>query len=48
MERFYQAMLGEGIVLTPELAGCTSTPMTNTEVEALLSAADRALNTLSE
>jgi glutamate-1-semialdehyde 2,1-aminomutase len=44
MERFYLAMLGEGIVLTPELAGCTSTPMSELEVEALLGAADRALS----
>ncbi|MBV9595224.1 MAG: aspartate aminotransferase family protein [Chloroflexi bacterium] len=45
-ERFYLAMLGEGIVLTPELAGCTSTPMAKTEVDALISAADRAFNTV--
>ena len=44
MERFYLAMLGEGMVLTPELAGCTSTPMGETEVEALVAAAERALS----
>ena len=42
MERFYLAMLGEGIVVTPELAGCTSTPMSEAEADALVSAADRA------
>ncbi|MBV9603102.1 MAG: aspartate aminotransferase family protein [Chloroflexi bacterium] len=46
MERFYLAMLGEGIVLTPELAGCASTPMTESEVDELVTAADRALNTV--
>ena len=35
MERFYLAMLGEGIVVTPELAGCTSTPM-RTDAEVYL------------
>jgi glutamate-1-semialdehyde 2,1-aminomutase len=44
MERFYLAMLGAGIVLTPELAGCISTPMRGGEVDALLVAADRALS----
>jgi hypothetical protein len=43
MESVYLAMLGEGIVLTPELAGCTSTPMAEAEVDALLAATDRAL-----
>jgi len=42
MEQFYQAMFSEGIVLTPELAGCTSTPMTDVEADALIAAADRA------
>jgi glutamate-1-semialdehyde 2,1-aminomutase len=42
MERFYLAMLGEGIVLTPELAGCTSTPMSDTSVDTLIAAADKA------
>jgi glutamate-1-semialdehyde 2,1-aminomutase len=42
MERFYLAMFGEGIILTPELAGCLSTPMGEAEVEALVAAADRA------
>jgi glutamate-1-semialdehyde aminotransferase len=47
MEQFYQAMFGEGIILTPELAGCTSTPMTEAEVDALIAAADRAFTTLN-
>ena len=42
MERFYQAMFGDAIVLTPELAGCVSTPMTDAEVDALLAATERA------
>ena len=43
MESVYTAMLAEGIILTPELAGALSTPMTETEVEALLAAAAHAL-----
>jgi len=43
-ERFYLAMLGEGIVLTPDLAGCTSTPMSEAEVDTLVAAADRAFS----
>jgi glutamate-1-semialdehyde 2,1-aminomutase len=46
MERFYQAMFAEGIVLTPELAGCLSTPMTDAEVQALTQAADRAFDAI--
>jgi glutamate-1-semialdehyde 2,1-aminomutase len=42
MERFYLAMFSEGVVLTPELAGCMSTPMTDAEADALVAAADRA------
>jgi glutamate-1-semialdehyde 2,1-aminomutase len=44
MERFYLAVLGQGIVLTPELAGCTSTPMGDVEADALLAAAERAFS----
>lgn len=44
MEQFYQAMFSEGIILTPELAGCTSTPMTHAEVGTLLAAAERAVS----
>jgi glutamate-1-semialdehyde 2,1-aminomutase len=43
LERFYHAMFAEGIILTPELAGCLSTVMTETDVDTLLVAADRAL-----
>jgi glutamate-1-semialdehyde 2,1-aminomutase len=43
LETFYEAMFAEGIILTPELAGCVSTPMTEAEVDTLVSAADRAL-----
>jgi len=43
MERFYQAMFAEGIILTPELAGCVSTPMSEADVDSLVTAADRAL-----
>jgi glutamate-1-semialdehyde aminotransferase len=42
MERFYLAMFGEGVILTPELAGCLSTVMADAELDALVSAADRA------
>ncbi len=44
LERFYHAIFDEGIILTPELAGCLSTVMTEAEVEALLSAAAHALS----
>jgi glutamate-1-semialdehyde 2,1-aminomutase len=46
MERFYLEMFGEGIVLTPELAGCVSTPMTDAEADALVAAAERAFTNL--
>jgi glutamate-1-semialdehyde 2,1-aminomutase len=46
MERFYQAMFAEGIIVTPELAGCISTPMTETETDALVAAADRAFTSI--
>jgi glutamate-1-semialdehyde 2,1-aminomutase len=41
-EDFYWAMLGNGIVLMPELAGCLSTAMSEAEVDQLVDAADRA------
>jgi glutamate-1-semialdehyde 2,1-aminomutase len=44
MERFYQAMFADGIILTPELAGCVSTPMSEADVDSLVAAADRALS----
>jgi glutamate-1-semialdehyde 2,1-aminomutase len=43
LQRFYRAMFDKGIILTPEAAGCLSTVMSETEVEALIAAADRAL-----
>lgn len=46
VEQFYLAMFAEGVVLTPELAGCTSTPMSDAEAEALIAAADRAFTTI--
>jgi glutamate-1-semialdehyde 2,1-aminomutase len=42
-EQVYVALLGEGFVLTPELAGALSTPMAETEVDQLVEAADRVL-----
>src|SRR5438552_6409859 len=36
IERFYLAMLGQGIVLTPDLAGALSTPMTEREIDSLI------------
>jgi glutamate-1-semialdehyde 2,1-aminomutase len=44
IEHFYLAMLGEGIILTPELAGCVSTPMSDVEVDTLLEAANRVFD----
>ena len=46
MERFYQAMFAEGVMLTPELAGCLSTPMTQAEVGTLTHAAERAFDAI--
>ena len=40
-EQFYAEMLGHGFVLTPDLAGCLSTPMTELEVDRLVDAGDR-------
>jgi glutamate-1-semialdehyde aminotransferase len=39
-------MLGEGVMLTPDLAGCVSTPMTKQHVDTLIAAADTAFNVL--
>jgi glutamate-1-semialdehyde 2,1-aminomutase len=44
VERVYAAMFDHGVVLTPELAGCVSTVMTDGDVDALLAAAERALS----
>ena len=45
VEEFYMAMLGEGFILTPDLCGAVSTPMTNQTVDDLVSAADRVFAT---
>jgi glutamate-1-semialdehyde 2,1-aminomutase len=47
MERFYLQVFGEGIILTPELAGCMSTPMTEAEADALVAAAERAFTSMT-
>jgi glutamate-1-semialdehyde 2,1-aminomutase len=44
-EQFYLAMLGNGIILTPDLAGALSTPMTEEHVDAFVETADRVLKT---
>jgi glutamate-1-semialdehyde 2,1-aminomutase len=46
MERFYVAMLAQGIVITHELAGCISTPMLEAHVDQLIAAADRVFGSL--
>jgi glutamate-1-semialdehyde 2,1-aminomutase len=40
-EEVFMALLGEGFLLTPELAGALSTPMSEVEVDRLVEAADR-------
>ena len=45
VEDFYMAMLGEGFILTPDLCGAVSTPMTDREVDGLVAAADRVFAT---
>jgi glutamate-1-semialdehyde 2,1-aminomutase len=47
MEQFYLAMLAQGMVVTHELAGCISTPMTETHVDQLIDAADRVFGVLA-
>jgi glutamate-1-semialdehyde 2,1-aminomutase len=46
MAEVYLAMLGRGFILTPELAGALSTPMTEREVDDLLAAADTVFQSL--
>jgi glutamate-1-semialdehyde 2,1-aminomutase len=46
VERFYMTMLGHGVVLTPELAGCLSTPMTDAHVDQLIDAADNVFGAI--
>ncbi|MDQ6669594.1 MAG: aspartate aminotransferase family protein [Chloroflexota bacterium] len=45
-EQFYLAMLGNGIVLTPDLAGALSTPMAESHVDELVETADRVFGQL--
>jgi glutamate-1-semialdehyde 2,1-aminomutase len=42
-EQFYLGMLGNGIMLTPDLAGALSTPMTEQHVDEFVATADRVL-----
>jgi len=46
VEQFYLAMLGNGIVLTPDLAGALSTPMTEHHVDGFVETADRVFGQL--
>src|SRR6266851_5677260 len=41
VEKFYMAMLGEGFILTPDLCGAVSTPMTAQNIDDMIAAADR-------
>jgi glutamate-1-semialdehyde 2,1-aminomutase len=45
-ERFYMSMLGHGVVLSPDLAGALSTPMTEQHIDQVLAAADRSFEDL--
>jgi glutamate-1-semialdehyde 2,1-aminomutase len=45
-EQFYLAMLGNGIILTPDLAGALSTPMTAAHVDGFVETADRVFGLL--
>jgi glutamate-1-semialdehyde 2,1-aminomutase len=45
--QFYLAMLGQGFVLTPDLAGALSTPMTEREIDDLIAAAERVFEKLN-
>jgi glutamate-1-semialdehyde 2,1-aminomutase len=45
-EQFQMAMFGQGIILTPDLVGCLSTPMTEAEVDRLVDTADRVFATV--
>jgi glutamate-1-semialdehyde 2,1-aminomutase len=47
-DQFYLGMLGQGVVLTPELAGSLSTPMTEDHVDHIVEAADRAFDALEK
>ena len=45
-DEFHVAMLGEGYILTPELAGALSTPMSEREIDGLINAADKVIDQL--
>jgi glutamate-1-semialdehyde 2,1-aminomutase len=45
-DQFYLAMLGQGVIMTPDLAGALSTPMTEPNVDAVINAADQAFGVL--
>jgi glutamate-1-semialdehyde 2,1-aminomutase len=47
VERFYVQMLAAGVILTPDLAACLSTPMTEQHVDTLVSTADQVFDTLA-
>ena len=47
MHEAYMAMLGSGIMLMPELAGCVSTVMGDAEADELVDTAGRALENLT-
>ena len=46
IEQFYMVLFGEGVIMTPDLAGCLSTPMTEQDVDTLVAAADTAFGAL--
>jgi glutamate-1-semialdehyde aminotransferase len=43
MQRFYVALLAEGVILTSGLAGCASTVMDEQHITQMTTAVDRAL-----
>jgi glutamate-1-semialdehyde 2,1-aminomutase len=46
IEQFSMVLFGEGVIMTPDLAGCLSTPMTEQDVDTLITAADMAFGAL--
>ena len=47
-QQFYMAMLGGGIVLSPDLCGAISTPMTERDIDALIESAERAFERVED
>jgi glutamate-1-semialdehyde 2,1-aminomutase len=45
-DQFYMAMLGRGVVLSPDLAGALSTPMTEHHIDDVIHAADQVFGML--